>query len=311
MSTPVVPPALTPTLPARMREDMQLRGFAPRTQASYLDAVAGLARFCGRPPEALEALTEAELRAFFLHLVAERRVSRSTLTVYRAGIRFLVETTLARTWPVLDLVRPAKRRVLPVVLSPGEVRLLLGQVRDLRARMCLTTIYSCGLRLGEGLALRTDDIDSARMVVRVRHGKGGQDRYVPLPERTLVLLRAYWRALRRAAYRPVWGVGGVPAPRPASPWLFAKHDGSGPIGPTTLQKTFAAVVRGSGLPKRASIHTLRHSYATHLLELGVHLRVIQDVLGHRSPQTTAIYTHITPTVTGALHATVNTLMAAL
>jgi integrase/recombinase XerD len=307
MSTPLVPPPLT----ARMREDMQLRGFAPRTQASYLDAVTGLARFCGRAPDALEALTEAELRAFFLHLVAERRVSRSTLTVYRAGLRVLVETTLGRSWPVLDLVRPAKRRTLPVVLSPAEVRLLLGMVRDLRARMCLTTIYSCGLRLSEGLGLRTDDIDGARMVVRVRHGKGGQDRYVPLPERTLALLRAYWRASQRAARRPAWGAGGTPAPRPASPWLFPKHDGCGPIGPTSLQKLFAAVVRESGLSKHASIHTLRHSYATHLLELGVHLRVIQEVLGHKSPQTTAIYTHITPTVTGALHATVNTLMATL
>lgn len=290
----------TPT--ERMREDMQLRGFAPRTQASYLDAVTGLARFCGRAPEALDALTEAELRAFFLHLVAERHVSRSTLTVYRAGLRFLVETTLARSWPVLDLVRPAKRRALPVVLAPAEVRLLLGAVRDPRSRMCLTTIYSCGLRLSEGLALRTRDVDSARMLVRVERGKGGQDRYVPLPERTLALLRAYWRTY----WRPAWG------PRtPAVPWLFPTRDGAGPLGPSSLQRTFTAVVRTSGLAKPASIHTLRHSYATHLLEQGVHLRVIQELLGHRSPQTTAIYTHITPTVTSALHLTVNALMATL
>lgn len=310
MST-LTPLSSLPRLTARMREDMQLRGFAARTQASYLDAVTGLAQFCGRPVEALETLTEAELRAYFLHLIAERHVSRSTLTVYRSGLRFLVETTLARTWPVLDLVRPAKRRVLPVVLSPAEVRLLLGQVRELRARMCLTTIYSCGLRLTEGLQLQTADIDSGRMLVRIQHGKGGQDRYVPLPERTLLLLRAYWRAWRRTARRGAWGVGGVLVPPPASIWLFPKQDGSGPVGPTSLQRTFAAVVRESGLTKHASIHTLRHSYATHLLELGVHLRVIQEVLGHRSPSTTAIYTHITPTITSALHATVNTLMSTL
>ena len=305
MSTPVVPLTLT----ARMREDMQLRGFAPRTQSSYLDAVTGLARFCARAPDALETLTEAELRAFFLHLVTERRASRSTLLVYRSGIRFLVETTLARAWPVLDLVRPARRHALPVVLSPAEVRLLLGQVRDPRARLCLTTIYSCGLRLSEGLGLRTRDIDSARMLVRVERGKGGRDRYVPLPARTLTLLRDYWRTC--------WGRSAVrrasPArtARPAPEWLFPKHDGTGPLGPTSLQRTFAAVVRASGLTKHASIHTLRHSYATHLLEHGVHLRVIQELLGHKSPQTTAIYTHITPTVTSALHATVNTLMATL
>ena len=303
--TPVPPPTLT----TRMREDMQLRGFAPRTQSSYLDAVTGLARFCARAPDALETLTEAELRAFFLHLVTERRAARSTLLVYRSGIRFLVETTLARAWPVLDLVRPARRHALPVVLSPAEVRLLLGQVRDLRARLCLTTIYSCGLRLSEGLGLRTRDIDSARMLVRVERGTGGRDRYVPLPARTLTLLRAYWRTCwGRSAVRR--GSGAGPAST-APEWLFPKQDGTGPLGPTSLQRTFAAVVRASGLTKPASIHTLRHSYATHLLEHGVHLRVIQELLGHQSPQTTAIYTHITPTVTSALHATVNTLMATL
>lgn len=236
---------LTGTLTERMGEDMQLRGLAARTQESYLGAVTGLAKYCGRPAEAVATLTEEELRQF-LHLVTERRASRSTLVVYRAGIRFLFETTLGRAWPVFDLVRPAKRHALPVVLSLDEVRHLLGLVRDPRARMCLTTIYSCGLRL-------------------------------------------YWRAAR-----------------PPGPWLFANRAGTGPPGATTLQKIVGAVVRTSGLAKHASTHTLRHSYATHLLEHGVHLRVIQELLGHQSPQTTAIYTHITPRVTDALHATVNT-----
>jgi site-specific recombinase XerD len=141
--------------------------------------------------------------------------------------------------------------------------------------------------------LTAADIDSARMVVRIRHGKGDRDRYVPLPERTLALLRQYWRASR---------------PRT---WLFPNRDGTAVLGATSLQKTFAAVVRTSGLQKHASIHTLRHSYATHLLEHGISLRVIQDILGHRSPQTTAIYTHITPRLTSTLHATVNSLMATL
>jgi len=132
------------------------------------------------------------------------------------------------------------------------------------------------------------------MVVRVRHGKGARDRYVPLATRTLELLRAYWRTAR-----------------PPAPWLFPNRAGTAPVGATSLQKIFARVVRDSGLAKHASIHTLRHSYATHLLEQGVHLRVIQELLGHRSPQTTAIYTHITPPVASALHATVNTLMATL
>jgi integrase/recombinase XerD len=284
----------TRPLTARMQEDMQLRGLAPLTQKSYLDAVTSLAKFVGWAPDSLAALSEEDLRRYFLHLVTERRIARSTLIIHRCGIRFLVETTLGRTWPVLELVRPARRHALPVVLSIAEVRQLLALVRDARARMCLTTIYSCGLRLSEGLRLATSDIDSQRMMLRVRRGKGNADRYVPLPERTLLLLREYWRAHR-----------------PPAPWLFPNRAATGSLGPTSLQKTFAAVVRGSGLQKHASIHTLRHSYATHLLEHGISLRVIQEVLGHRSPQTTAIYTHITPSLTSALHATVNSLMALL
>lgn len=282
------------TLTHRMQEDMQLRGFAPRTQESYRRAVSGLASFCGRPHDALEALTEDDVRRFFLHLVTERHSSRSTLIIYRAGIRFFVEVTLARTWPVLDRIQPMRRHTLPVVLSLTEVHQLLLAVRDPRSRMCLTTIYSCGLRLSEGLALTVADIDSQRMLVRVRQGKGGRDRYVPLADRTLALLREYWRSHR-----------------PAKPWLFPNRDGTEPLCPSSVQRTFTAVVRASGLEKHASVHTLRHSYATHLLECGVHLRVIQEVLGHRSPKTTAIYTHITPMVTNALHGTINTLMAAL
>jgi site-specific recombinase XerD len=276
-----------------MADDMRLRGLALRTQQSYLAAVEGLARHTGRPIEALPALSEDELRQFFLHLVTERHASRSTITVYRSGIRFLFETTLGRTLPVFELVRPAPRYRLPVVLSFDEVRQLLARVQQARARTCLTVIYSCGLRLSEGVQLTVSDIDSRRMVVRIRHGKGDRDRYVPLPDRTLALLRAYWRTTR------------------SRPWLFPNRAGTAAMGATSLQKTFATVVRTSGLTKHASIHTLRHSYATHLLEHGISLRVIQEVLGHRSPQTTAIYTHITPRITSTLHTTVNTLMATL
>ena len=289
------------TLTDRMVDDMRLRGFAPKTQQSYRSAVAGLATYFARVPDTLEALTEAELRAFFLDLVQRRQVSRSTLIMYRCGIRFLYEVTLQRTWPVFDLVRPAKRHTLPVVLSTDEVRQLLASVQDRRARMALTMIYSCGLRLTEGVTLLTSDIDSARMFVHVRAGKGGRDRYVPLPQRTLELLRTYWRTDAR---RPRFGL-------PRGPWLFANREATGPLHATSLQKTLAAVVRTSGLTKHASIHTLRHSYATHLLESGVHLRAIQELLGHRSPATTAIYTHITPQVTDALQRTVNALMASL
>ena len=290
----------TPTLLDRMRQDMQLRGLAPRTQEAYLDAVTGVAAFCARSPNALDSLTEDELRRYFLHLVEDRHASRSTVLQRRAGLRFLVAITLRRTWPVLDLVRPAKRRTLPVVLAPAEVRTLLALVRDPRVRMCLTTIYGCGLRLSEGTGLTTHDIDGARMVLRIRHGKGGRDRYVPLAERVLLLLRAYWRATSPRFPQP-----------PGAQWVFPNRQATGPLSANTVQRTLIAVGRVSGLPKHVSAHTLRHSYVTHLLEHGVHLRTIQELLGHQSPSTTAIYTNVTPTVASALHATVNSLMATL
>ena len=290
------------TLTDRMGEDMRLRGFALKTQQSYRGAVTGLATHFARSPDTLDTLSEDELRAFFLHVVSTRQVSRRTLVVYRSGIRFLYEVTLQRTWPVFDVLRPAKRHTRPNVLAVSEVRQLLAAVRDAQARMTLTLIYSCGLRLSEGISLRTCDIDRARMVVHVRAGKGGRDRYVPLPMRTLDLLGAYWRATPPARRRAAAAHGTC---------LFPNREATGPLHATSLQRTFAAVVRASTLKKHATIHTLRHSYATHLLECGVHLRTIQELLGHQSPATTAVYTHITPTVTSALYVTVNLLMATL
>jgi len=273
-----------------MVEDMQLRGFAEKTQQCYVDAVKKLAKYYGRSPA---HLTEEELRQFFLWLIEERQVACSTLTVHLCGIRFLYEATLHRDWPVLDLVRPRKRKKLPVVLTLEEIRHLLALVRHPVVRSCLAVIYSCGLRLSEGARLQVCDIDRARMLLAIRDSKGGRDRYTPLPERTLEIVRDYWRTKR---------------PRP---WLFPNAREQGPIGHTTLQRAFSAALRESGIAKHVSIHTLRHSYATHLLEHGVHLRVIQEFLGHQSPQTTAIYTHITPAITSGVTTTVNHIMAVL
>ncbi len=201
------------TLTDRMGEDMRLRGFALKTQQAYRGAVAGLATHFTRSADTLDARSEAERRAFFLNLVTTRQVSRRTRIVYRSGIRFLYEVTLLRTWPVFDLVRPAKRYVLPVVLSPDEGRTRLASVQDLCARMALIANFSCGLRRSEGVSLHTHDIDSARRLVQVRAGKGGRERYVPLPQRTLELLRIYAHrgtaSTRRAPARTV----GVPEPR--------------------------------------------------------------------------------------------------
>jgi integrase/recombinase XerD len=278
------------TLRRRMLEDLQLRGLAPTTQQCYLDAVRQLAHHYRRPPDQLR---DEELRHYFLFLLNEKKVAESTFRIHLYGIRFFYERTLQRPWPVFDLVRPRHIQKLPVVLSPREVRSLLALVARPNARMCLRMIYACGLRLREGTQLQVTDIDPQRMLVRVRQGKGGKDRFVPMAPRVLELLRAYWQYQR---------------PRP---WLFPARHPSAPLSPTSLQKTFKAVVRQSGIPKEASIHTLRHSYATHLLERGVALRVIQELLGHRSLRTTARYTHLTPPTWDIVHATITALMADL
>jgi len=278
------------TIRERMIEDMQLHGYSAKTQTAYLGAVRGLAGHYHRTPE---DITQDELRSYFLYLVKERGVARSTLTIHLSGIKFFFEKTLKREWLIFNLVRPKKRTKLPVVLSPDEVKNILSLVKTPTVRMALTVIYACGLRLSEGLALKVQDIDSSRMLLWVRNGKGGKDRCVPLPERLLELLREYWKLHRPRLY------------------LFPNQKKREPLCATTLQKTFKIVLLQSGIRREASIHTLRHSYATHLLERGINLRVIQEVLGHQSPQTTARYTHLTDKSFHKLAETVNHLAADL
>ena len=257
----------------RYIEDLQLRGLSPRTQDAYVRVVRQLAEHYGKSPD---ILTEEELRQYLLYLKNEKHAARNTCTLALCSLKFFYQQTLKRDWPVLDFVRPAREKKLPVVLSVEEVQQILGCVRRARYRVCLSTIYACGLRLMEGVQLPVADVDGARMVVHVRQGKGGQDRYVPLPRRTLELLREYWSSHRD----PVW--------------LFpGRTPAGGPMCASGVQRAFKAALAESGVHKQASVHTLRHSWATHLLEAGVNLRLIQIYLGHRSPTTTALYTHLT------------------
>jgi integrase/recombinase XerD len=264
----------------RMIECLQLRGLSERTQESYVRAVRQLAEHYHKSPD---LITEEELRQYFLHLKNIKRYSRNTMTIAICGIRFCYQQTLNRDWIIFGIVRPAPEKKLPTILSIAEVRQILGRVRLPRYRVCLATIYSCGLRLQEGTNLRVSDIDSARLMIHVRHGKGAKDRYVPLPERTLELLRQYWKTHR-------------------NPGLLFPAEGRNhrdlaqatqPMSKSSVQQAFRAALKASGNHKRASVHTLRHSWATHLLEAGVNLRLIQEWLGHSSPATTSIYTHLT------------------
>lgn len=274
----------------QMIEDMQLNGLSASTQKLYADAVGQLAKHFHRSPD---QLSEQDLRQYFLYLTNEKRVSRSTTTIALCSVKFLYEKTLRRQWSTLQLIRPAFERKLPAVLSRDEVRRVLEQVRIPVYRACLKTIYSCGLRISEGTHLQVGDIDSARMLVLI-HGKGKKDRYVPLPATTLDLLRAQWR-LRR---HPLWL---FPAPRRID----------SPIGTANLGVAFHQALKQAGILKAAHVHTLRHSYATHLLEAGVNLRIIQETLGHRSARTTQIYTHLTGEVRAALNDPLNQLMQGL
>src|SRR6266849_2345477 len=264
----------------RMIECLQLRGLAERTQESYVRAVRQLAEHYHKSPD---LISEAELRQYFLYLKNVKHYSRNTMTVAICGIRFFYEQTLNRNWAIFGIVRPAPEKKLPVILSLAEVRQILGRIRLLRYQVCLTTIYSCGLRLQEGTNLHVADIDSARRLLHVRHGKGAKDRYVPLPERTLALLRQYWATHRNPLLLfPSPGHGDVPLATSTEP-----------MARSSVQDAFRAALKDTGSNKRASVHTLRHSWATHLLEAGVNLRLIQEYLGHSSPTTTSIYTHLT------------------
>jgi site-specific recombinase XerD len=280
-----------------MLEDLRLKGYSPRTQEAYVRAVRKLAEFFHRSPD---QLGEAELRQYFLHLTHERKVSRTTTTIAVCGIKFFFETTLGQRFPVLDLVRPAPEHKLPVILTREEVKLILSCVRIPVYRVCLTTIYSCGLRLGEGTNLKPSQVDSRRMLLHITGAKGNRDRLVELPMRTLQMLREHWLTHRSRDWL-------FPAPTRQGLAHSLANDG-GPITRCSLQSAFGRALRQSGIRKHAHVHTLRHSYATHLLEAGVNLRLIQDALGHKSPKTTALYTHLTREVRRAAVDPINALM---
>jgi site-specific recombinase XerD len=281
-----------------MIEDLHLRGLSKNTQTAYLRAVRQLAEHFGRPPD---QISEEEVRQYFLYLRNEKQVASSTLGVARGGIKFFYVHTLQRGWRTLDLVRPPQERKLPVVLSIDEVHKVLAHIRQPRYRVCLSTIYACGLRSSEGVTLQVRDIDSQQMVVHVRHGKRGKDRYVPLPQCTLQMLREFWRTHGH----PRWL---FPNPtQDGTPPATAKR----PMGVRGVRHCLKAALKESGIRKEVCIRTLRHSYATHLLEAGLDLRVIQSYLGHSSPQTTAIYTHLTRAIEKQSAKTIDQLMAGL
>lgn len=267
----------------RMIDDLQLRGYSDSTQTLYVNAVRQLCDHFGKTPG---KITEENLRDYFLYGKNVKEWSRSTSTVALCGIKFFYENTIKRPWPTLLFIRPGREKKIPVVLSCKEVRDILNNIHLLRYRVCLTTIYSCGLRLSEGTHLKVEDIDGDRGFISVRHSKGhmgNKDRNVPMPQKTLELLRQQWKSHKNEVWLfPSAGHGGKNMPRATKP-----------VSNSSVQTAFRKALKTAGINKKATVHTMRHSWATHLLEAGINLRLIQAWLGHRSPVTTSVYTHLT------------------
>jgi len=280
---------------AKMASDLKLTGKAERTVEAYTGAVRRLVRRTDKP---LGEIEERDVRQYLLDMV-EARAARGTFSINLCGIRFFWKDTMGRDWKIFDLAKPRYDKKLPVVLSRNEVWRILDEVTIPVYRVCLTTIYSCGLRLLEGATLQVPQIDSDRMQLHI-HGKGGRDRFVRLPEGTLLMLRSFWRTHQC----PLWLF-------PATTRKGLKHSlatNAGPVHRSSLQGAFRRARDKAGIRKKAHIHTLRHSYATHLLEAGVNLRLIQTFLGHTSARTTQIYTHLTREVCATAKNPVNRLM---
>lgn len=256
----------------RMERDLEIRGFSPNSRKAYLHQIKALARHFGRSPD---CLTLEDIHEYQLYLTRERQVAWGTFNQAVCALRFFYSVTLGRAWAVAGIPYQKSVRRLPVVLSREEVTRMFDAVANLKHRAILMTIYAAGLRVSEAVHLRIQDIDSQRMTLRVDQGKGGQDRYVMLSSKLLTVLREYWKLER---------------PRP---WLFPGRDGKRPLTRASVHKVFQQTRRRAKIVKQVTVHSLRHSFATHLLESGVHLRKVQLLLGHRSLRSTQIYTHVT------------------
>lgn len=259
----------------RLAEDIRLRGLSPNTLESYTTHARIFLEFCGHRP--IDQLNTEDIRRFLLHLIHEKKVSPGTVNVYSAAIRFLFAVTLNRTLNYLQIPRQKKRKTLPEVFTKDEVFSILEGCRNLKHRAMLTVVYSSGLRVSEAAALKIHHIDSKNMRLFVQNGKGGKDRYTLLSGTCLSVLREYWKA-----YRPAHPEG----------WLFLGTYNVSHITSAGIEYAFNEAVKRTNIRKQASIHTLRHSFATHLLEDGATLLQIKSLLGHANVQSTTIYLHL-------------------
>jgi integrase/recombinase XerD len=262
----------------RMIEDMTVRNLSPTTRASYIHNVKKFSLHFGRSPDCLGL---EDVRAYQVHLVSQG-IAWATLNQVVSALRFFYGVTLGRKDLPERIAYARRPKTLPVILSPEEVAAFLEAVPSRRDRVALTTAYATGLRASEVVGLCTQDIDSSRMVIHVANGKGGKQRYVMLSPKLLGMLRAYWDI-----------------ERPHRPWLFPGRSGEKPLDPSTLNAACAAAVAATGISKRATLHSLRHAFATHLHEQGTDIRIIQALLGHSQLSTTARYVNVSTSTIAA------------
>lgn len=255
----------------KMKFEMELRGYSPKSIKHYLLCVSNFAKHYNM---SLELLGENEVRNYLHYCITEKHLCEGTVNYIHSAIKFLYTKILDREWRTEKLKRIKERRKLPVILSQAEVKAILEATENLKHRAALSTIYGAGLRISEAAKLRITDIDSKNMQIIIREGKGKKDRYSLLSQKNLELLREYWKR-----YKP-------------NDFLFEGKNPSGYISPRTIQEAFYEARSKAGIKKAATVHTLRHSFATHLLEAGTDICYIQRLLGHTSLQTTTIYLHL-------------------
>jgi site-specific recombinase XerD len=271
-SAPKAKEAAMGQLRDRMMQDLELAGYVPRTRFVYVNAIRDFVRFFGRSPIELGA---DEVRAWVAHLSKPGGVGTQRIRQHMAALKFLYTKTLWKPEAVSFLSWPSDPQKLPVVLAADEVKRLLDALERASYRVFFTTVYATGLRVREACLLETRDLDATRGVIHVRHAKGRMERYVMLSARLLSILRAYWSL-----------------ERPPAPWLFASGRGGRHLDVGTARRAMKLAAEKAGLTKRITPHVLRHSFATHLLEAGTDLRVIQVLLGHASIKTTTRYARV-------------------
>jgi integrase/recombinase XerD len=255
----------------KMKMDMELRGYSPITVKYYTEHVGRFAKHFNKSPDLLD---EDQIKEYLYYCITEKKICEGTVNVIHSALKFFYTKTLGRVWNVENLARIKERRKLPVVLSQSEVKSILDATTNLKHKAILTTIYATGIRVSEAANLKVSDIDSQNMQIFIRNGKGKKDRYAMLSKTNLDILREYWKK-----YRP-------------SDFLFVGRYGKGHITVRSIQRIFDQSSEKAGVKKDASVHTLRHSFATHLLEAGTDICYIQRLLGHSNINTTTVYLHL-------------------